>query len=708
MINSSSSHSITSGTNVQTKIPFQAPVVNRSLSPQSTKFSYLSELSNDEKSRLQAFKARRLEQKQADKEKLAREFPLLFSNTFGSPYLRRKDKTEENFPYSSSDSENIHSNLAHLNTTDSYYHKIEIKPLQSQSADQFSSINAPAMTKGKKKHRRRGSNEKLNIVVAAVTAASIERAEATGEVEATGPVVEDKDVSKKTLRNRKKRSMKKQRLLKKQQQAKAGGPELTEAEMLLMESGGCDGEDDGAEDDLEDTNDMNDSASAQISGAEGHVTPEDVDLTAVDGTDSPAVAVAVKDEHEPREVSPPSLAPSPESESSDLTSVEVVATSEQSQLESSESVSQVGAEMQLDMQVIVEDEVVLRELERERVQDVLDYMLFETKELDVPTHKRLSADCFAFHEIYALHSPTSAATTSSTSSFSALATSSSSAQTTTANPNGMLGQQPGDDLESTSKLSAGSPVAELDVLAALRAYLQKSNQLNGIVEGEDPNLSPLLQQANLPQRRRRTRRKNLTLTEADLTQVASLSMDECHPNPKNSDKNSRRTCLELVPEEKAEVDLPQIYPMSQLLDQARVTGWLKSHDEVKYIVQMQIEQDGCETRMTLLKTYADFKLFHQRLTDALGPSSMDAMCANLTGRPQAAAAGGEHIIPPLPSKEVLRIAEGRVIEEGGQQFLRARERYLDRWLKTIMLTQHNRNILQLKKLRQQIKIFIML
>ena len=97
-----------SGSNVQTKIPFQAVVINRPLSPQSTKFSYLSELrlvvlslyygllqitsfllfhpylSNDnEKSRLQAFKARRLEQKQADKEKLAREFPLLFSNTFG-------------------------------------------------------------------------------------------------------------------------------------------------------------------------------------------------------------------------------------------------------------------------------------------------------------------------------------------------------------------------------------------------------------------------------------------------------------------------------------------------------------------------------------------------------------------------------------------------------------------------------------------------
>ena len=161
------------------------------------------------------------------------------------------------------------------------------------------------------------------------------------------------------------------------------------------------------------------------------------------------------------------------------------------------------------------------------------------------------------------------------------------------------------------------------MLAALRAYLQKSNQLNGVVEGEDPNLSPLLQQGNLPQRRRRTnRRKNLTLTEADLTQVSSLSMDECHPNPKCSDKSSRRTCLELVPEEKAEVDLPQIYPMSQLLDlvetdrfthtyiytyidtythtccseqalgkgavQARVTGWLKQHDEVKYIVQMQV------------------------------------------------------------------------------------------------------------------------
>jgi hypothetical protein len=50
----------------------------------------------------------------------------------------------------------------------------------------------------------------------------------------------------------------------------------------------------------------------------------------------------------------------------------------------------------------------------------------------------------------------------------------------------------------------------------------------------------------------------------------------------------------------------------------------------------------------------------------------------------------------------------RIIEEGGQQFLKARERYLDRWMKTIMLTQHNRNILQMKKLRQQIKIFIML
>ena len=100
----------------------------------------------------------------------------------------------------------------------------------------------------------------VNIFVAAATAASIERAETTGEVEATGPVVEvrsdcyllstyhysqdntnwkpnltyqDKDVSKKTLRNRKKRSMKKQRLLKKQQQAKAGGPELTEAEVRV-------------------------------------------------------------------------------------------------------------------------------------------------------------------------------------------------------------------------------------------------------------------------------------------------------------------------------------------------------------------------------------------------------------------------------------------------------------------------------------------
>jgi hypothetical protein len=33
-----------SGSNVQTKIPFQAVVINRPLSPQSTKFSYLSEL----------------------------------------------------------------------------------------------------------------------------------------------------------------------------------------------------------------------------------------------------------------------------------------------------------------------------------------------------------------------------------------------------------------------------------------------------------------------------------------------------------------------------------------------------------------------------------------------------------------------------------------------------------------------------------------
>jgi hypothetical protein len=152
--------------------------------------------------------------------------------------------------------------------------------------------------------------------------------------------------------------------------------------MLLVESGGCDGEDDGAEDDLEDANDMNDSASAQISGADGHcgsVTPEDVDLTAVDGSDSPAVpvsvSVSVKAEDEPRETSPPSPAPSQESESSDLTSVEVIASSEQSKSESSESVRQVGAEVQLDLQVIVEDEVVLRELERERVQDVLDYMV---------------------------------------------------------------------------------------------------------------------------------------------------------------------------------------------------------------------------------------------------------------------------------------------------------------------------------------------
>ena len=44
MISSSSHSSTSSGANVQTKIPFQGPVVNRSLSPQSTKYSYLSEL----------------------------------------------------------------------------------------------------------------------------------------------------------------------------------------------------------------------------------------------------------------------------------------------------------------------------------------------------------------------------------------------------------------------------------------------------------------------------------------------------------------------------------------------------------------------------------------------------------------------------------------------------------------------------------------
>ena len=121
---------------------------------------------------------------------------------------------------------------------------------------------------------------------------------------------------------------------------------------------------------------------------------------------------------------------------------------------------------------------------------------------------------------------------------------------------------------SPERRSAGGPVGELDVLAALRVYLQKSNQLSGVIESDDPNLSPLLQQANLPQRRRRNnRRKNLTLSEADLTHVASMSMDDYHPNPKYSDKNSRKICLELVPEEKADVDLPQIYPMSQLLDQ---------------------------------------------------------------------------------------------------------------------------------------------
>ena len=176
-----------------------------------------------------------------------------------------------------------------------------------------------------------------------------------------------------------------------------------------MESEGCEGEDDGVEDDLEGTNDMNDSASVQASGlAGGHncsVTPEDVDLTSADGTDSPTVpsahdAVVVDTENDSTMANPASPAPSPESESSDLTSVEPVTAElengskseagqvgdEQTKLDSLESVRQVGTEIQLETQVVVEDEVVLRELERERVQDVLDYMVMHLSSSETEYH----------------------------------------------------------------------------------------------------------------------------------------------------------------------------------------------------------------------------------------------------------------------------------------------------------------------------------
>jgi len=72
-----------------------------------------------------------------------------------SPSLKKKEKHEDSFPCYV-DSENIDSNLAHLNSTDCK----DTKPIWSQSVEQPTLISAPVMTKGKKRHRRRGSNEK--------------------------------------------------------------------------------------------------------------------------------------------------------------------------------------------------------------------------------------------------------------------------------------------------------------------------------------------------------------------------------------------------------------------------------------------------------------------------------------------------------------------------------------------------------------------
>ena len=131
-------------------------------------------------------------------------------------------------------------------------------------------------------------------------------------------------------------------------------------------------------------------------------------------------------------------------------------------------------------------------------------------------------------------------------------------------------------------------IGELDVLAALRAYIQKSSQLAGT--GSDPDL--LLQHERLPQRRRRaSRRKMLTLSEDDLTHVASVSTDEYSHgfrSPGLTDKGRRqrvgggreeeglqpegqtdRVEEEVHGQKEVEVDLPQVYPMSALLDQVR-------------------------------------------------------------------------------------------------------------------------------------------
>ena len=61
------------------------------------------------------------------------------------------------------------------------------------------------------------------------------------------------------------------------------------------------------------------------------------------------------------------------------------------------------------------------------------------------------------------------------------------------------------------------------------------------------------------------------------------------------------------------------------------------------------------TRISLLKSYSDFKLFHQRLVESLAPQP------NPNPNPlkeEEEEEEGIIIIPPLPSKQILHIALG--------------------------------------------------
>ena len=104
-------------------------------------------------------------QKQADREKLAKEFPLLFRNTFGSPSLN-KGKIEK-IP-SEEPNENVDINIIKIVAIDDL--ELPVKPQAITTTAPSSNNTLPTNNpqnkpKVPKRHRRKGSHAKCQFYI---------------------------------------------------------------------------------------------------------------------------------------------------------------------------------------------------------------------------------------------------------------------------------------------------------------------------------------------------------------------------------------------------------------------------------------------------------------------------------------------------------------------------------------------------------------